>query len=183
MKILKTNTTVYEVIQNEDGTLTILWQNHPLHRAGQLINSIGGVDAVLARCKDYTEEEWKAEKEAEKAARKAKAEAKAKREEALTAKYKVDFDAIFGSGEIVEANYKNVCALLRYFQCVRRCFWPRLPKMTIGYSCTQYDCGTSTATAIKLDRAITDEDTGEKTNMFCIGGGPRDLVKYTQIRF
>lgn len=66
---LKTKSATYDVVKNEDGTLTITSGKSPVRNAGQMIMSMGGVDALLARCKEYTEEEWQAKKAADKAAR------------------------------------------------------------------------------------------------------------------
>lgn len=55
---LKTKSATYDVVKNEDGTLTITLGKSPVRNTGQMIMSMGGVDALLARCKEYTEEEW-----------------------------------------------------------------------------------------------------------------------------
>lgn len=181
MKILKTNTTTYEVRQNEDGTLTILWQKRPIQRAGELIRNLGGIDAVLARCQEYTEEEWQSELDSKKAARKAKEEVQKRREEARHLKCKEDYDAVFGGGDVVEATYENVCILLRYLHGINHGLWRNLPKMTIEYRCGQYDCDFVTATAINLDKPI-DVD-GEMISKFCIGGKNGYMSGYTKILF
>ena len=55
-----------------------------------------------------------------------------------------------------------------------------LPKMTIGYTCNQYDCDGRMATTIKLDKPISYD--GRMLTEFVIGGGPRHLINYTQLR-
>ena len=58
MKILKTGNAVYEVNLNEDGKLTILKDGKIFQDAGMLIKTLGGIESVLARCVEYTNEEW-----------------------------------------------------------------------------------------------------------------------------
>lgn len=77
IKILETNNFYYEVKVNTDGTLLITYagESKSIDNAGLLIHSMGGIDQVLARCKDYMLEEWetklKTEQEKLKADRKA----------------------------------------------------------------------------------------------------------------
>jgi len=54
-----------------------------------------------------------------------------------------------------------------------------LPKMTIGYSCHQYDCNGKTATTIKLDTPIKYWDKPE--TMFVYGNPRGHLEKYSKI--
>ena len=52
--------------------------------------------------------------------------------------------------------------------------------MTIGYSCTQYDCDGKQATTIKLDEPI--EYDGKFLSKFEVGAPHRHLMKYQKIR-
>ena len=97
---LKTKSATYDVVKNEDGTLTILLSNEPVRYADQIIKDMGGVDAVLARCKEYTEDEWQAKKAADKAARKAEHLAGIRMTEEYAAKHEDEYNAIFGDSRV-----------------------------------------------------------------------------------
>ena len=62
MKILKTKTRTLVVCQNADGSLLITENGIPIKNAGSFILNLGGINAVLEKCKDMTEEELLAEK-------------------------------------------------------------------------------------------------------------------------
>ena len=91
---------------------------------------------------------------------------------------KSEFDTAF-SNEITEATIENITILLYYLNSINWGMW-KLPKMTIGYSCHQYDCNGQTATTITLDKPI-DYD-GQMLTKFVVGVGPRHLSNYTQLR-
>lgn len=181
MKILKTGNAVYVVNLNEDGKLTILKDGKIFQDAGMLIKTLGGIESVLARCVEYTNEEWQAKLDTEKAERKAREEARSKREKEQHLMYKAEYEKVFGKGGIVEATYENVCVLLKYLHGINHGLWPNLPKMTIEYKCGQYDCDFVTATVISLNKPI--EVDGEKISKLCIGGKPGFLLEYTKILF
>lgn len=93
-------------------------------------------------------------------------------------KIKAEYDAAF-SAEVTETTVENVTILLRYLNSINWGAW-ELPKMTIGYICNQYDCDGRQATTITLDKPIKYGD--EMLRKFVVGGGPRHLVHYTQLR-
>lgn len=181
MKVLKTNKNDYKIVVNEDGTLTITnlrKNNTPIQNPGALIVSMGGIESVLRSCKDVSEEEYAEELEKEKFALEVAARNTAKNRLERERQIKSEFDAAF-SNEITESTIDNITILLRYLNSVNWGMWS-LPKMTIGYTCNQYDCDGRMATTIKLDKPISYD--GRMLTEFVIGGGPRHLINYTQLR-
>lgn len=81
-------------------------------------------------------------------------------------------------GGVLESNVANIYLLLEYLNTQNWGGW-KLPTMTIGYSCAQYDCDGKQATTIKLDEPI-DYD-GEMQSWFEVGAPHRHLMKYQQI--
>ena len=82
-------------------------------------------------------------------------------------------------GGVLESNFANIYLLLEYLNTQNWGGW-ELPKMTIGYSCAQYDCDGKQATTIKLDEPI--EYDGELLIKFEVGAPFRHLTKYKKIR-
>lgn len=181
MKILKTNKTDYKVVVNQDGTLAITdlrKSNTPIQNPGALIVSMGGIDSVLQRCEEISEEEYAAELEKREIEKEAAAQKSAKNRMERELQIKSEFDTAF-SNEITEATIENITILLYYLNSINWGMW-KLPKMTIGYSCHQYDCNGQTATTITLDKPI-DYD-GQMLTKFVVEAGPRHLSNYTQLR-
>ena len=177
MKILKTNTNEYVVNQNEDGTLLITCGGEPIKNAGSFIMNIGGIAAVLARCKEYTEEELK---EAAKAKRERKLAQQAKQLEIEYRRFqeaKEAYEETFKGGE-TETTIHSVFVLLNYLRHVNWGSW-KLPKMSIGYSCRQYDCDGKQAVTIQLDKPM--EFDGEMLSRFQVGAPRGHLTKYHKI--
>ena len=82
-------------------------------------------------------------------------------------------------GGVLESNSGNIYLLLEYLNTQNWGGWD-LPKMTIGYSCAQYDCDGKQATTIKLDEPIEYDD--ELFSKFEVGAPHRHLMKYKKIR-
>lgn len=82
-------------------------------------------------------------------------------------------------GGVLESNPANICLLLEFLNTQNWGGW-ELPKMTIGYSCAQYDCDGKQATTIKLDEPI--EYNGKLVSRFEVGAPHRHLMKYQKIR-
>ena len=82
-------------------------------------------------------------------------------------------------GGVLESNSGNIYLLLEYLNTQNWGGW-ELPKMTIGYSCAQYDCDGKQATTIKLDEPI--EYDGKFLSKFEVGAPHRHLMKYQKIR-
>ncbi|EEX53700.1 hypothetical protein HMPREF6745_0814 [Prevotella sp. oral taxon 472 str. F0295] len=181
MKILKTNKTDYKVVVNQDGTLTITdlrKNNASIQNPGALIMSMGGINGVLLRCEEISEEDYAEELEKQKVEKEETTQKIAKDRLERERQIKSEFDEAF-SNEITECTIENITVLLRYLNSVNWGMW-RLPKMTIGYSCHQYDCNGQTATTITLNMPI--EYDGEMLTKFVVGCGPRHLTDYTQLR-
>ena len=181
MKNLKTNSTDYRVEVNEDGTLLITnlrKNNEPIQNAGAFIVSMGGIESILNKCEDMTEEQYAEQLAEYKQEKETVAKIAAERIVRQEHKIKAEYDAAF-SAEVTEATVENVTILLRYLNSINWGAW-ELPKMTIGYICNQYDCDGRQATTITLDKPIKYGD--EMLRKFVVGGGPRHLVHYTQLR-
>lgn len=140
--------------------------------------SMGGINGVLLRCEEISEENYAEELEKQKIALEVAARNTAKNRLERERQIKSEFDAAF-SNEITESTIENITILLRYLNSVNWGMW-ELPKMTIGYICNQYDCDGRMATTIKLDKPISYD--GRMLTEFVIGGGPRHLINYTQLR-
>lgn len=195
MKIIKTTNRTYVVDQNADGSLTITYNGtNPICNAGMFINQMGGIPGVLARCEegDYTIEGIKEyfadmsrmKKESQERSRQAALEREAKwnaerveKYEALVAQYE---------GQAIPTTYENIGIVLRYLNTQNWGVW-NLPKMTIGYSCNQYDCDGKTASTMKLDEPIDIRDDEEKAeegslpemiSMFQVGAPRGHLNNY-----
>ena len=192
-KIFKTKRVIYRVEKNENGTLDIYreyfslknmdsWQHdgRKFDNAGSLIITAGGIDGLLSQCEDVEDLEGMiARLNVEKAEIRRKATEErnrqaAERMNAAEAEYRQLFDCV----DVVETNAKTVYALLRYLNTQNWGLW-RLPKMTIGYQCNQYDCNGKTATTIKLDSPI--KVAGEMGTQFVYGAPRGHLTKYEDI--
>lgn len=193
MKIFRTKRVIYRIETNENGTLDIfreyfstknmsLWEKdgRPFQNAGMLINQQGGIEALLAKCEDVDDiesmiDEINAEK---KAIRERANEERIRQQRETSERAKAEFDKAFAN-EVTETNIENIGILLRYLNTQNCGLW-RLPAMSIGYQCNQYDCDGRTATTIKLDTPILYDD--KMVSMFVYGNPRGHLVKYTQIR-
>ena len=147
--------------------------------AGMFIQQQGGVDALLSKSVEVEDlsshVEWlnnQAQAEHEKNHNIAM-----KRKADREAEIKAEYARLF-TGEITETNEETVRALLHYLNLQNWGGW-QLPKMSIGYTCNQYDCDGQTATTIKLDKAITVND--EPGTMFEVGAPHGHLIKYRRI--
>ena len=192
MKVLRTKTYFCGVTQNPDGTLNITaeyqhighgkWVNThstPLseREAASLIGSMGGIEQLLNRCEDI--EDLAAivnqRNEANKATQERMATANAAKAEERRQRREKEYLAAFGDGKTAtESTLENIAILLKHLNEQNWGAW-RLPPMTIGYSCHQYDCDGHTATSIKLDQPVN----GYTKLQY---GAPRGyLTAYTQI--
>lgn len=184
IKILETNNFYYEVKVNTDGTLLITYvgESKSIDNAGLLIHSMGGIDKVLARCKDYMLEEWETKLKTEQ--EKLKADRKAARENLLNRRFKyqaqheADYKALLEKNEVIETTVENIGIVLRYLNDCNWGSW-ELPKMTIGYSCSQYDCDGKQATTMILDTPI--DMYGKKVNKLQVGAPRGHLVNYHRV--
>lgn len=176
MKTLKTKTTIYQVVENADGTLTItrefvrnnlgLWVATKIKTPdspGSLIMSFGGIEGTLARCQDVDADAYIAELNETQNRQHTAAEQKIM---AQAQELEAAYEATFTTGK-AEANEQNIRTLLKYLNTKNWGSWPTLPAMTIGYSVTQHDCGGHICTAIKLDAPVV--VGGEPGTQFVVG--------------
>lgn len=192
-KIFKTRRVIYRVEQNENGTLDIYreyfslknmdyWQKdgRKFDNAGSLIITAGGIDGLLSQCIDVDDIEGMiASLNAEKKAIRERAEQERSRQQtAQSDRVKADYDRIFGSGDTVETTAESLYVLLRYLNTQNWGLW-RLPAMTVGYQCNQYDCDGKTATTIRLDRPVM--VGGRLGTQFQYGAPHGHLAKYDHI--
>ena len=180
MKKLRTKSRDLDVVVNYDGTITITCNHEPISNPGQFINQMGGINAVLARCKEYTETAWQAELEREGAAKLAAKEAAKQRAEQLIKEHELAYHEVFKVGSVVETTPRNIYILLSYLNDSSWGSW-QLPKMSIGYRCNQYDCDGKQATTITLDKAV-DYD-GRPTRLFEVGAPVRHLMRYQKLSY
>lgn len=190
MKIFRTKRFIYRIEENENGTLNIFreytknmdfWQKDGsiYQNAGQLITQCGGIETLLSKCEEIEDvaqfvHNQNVEKKAIHEAAKARLMNQTLNE---IAKAKEAYEAVF-SQEVTESTPENIYTLLRYLNTVNWGAW-HLPKMTIGYSCHQYDCNGKTATTIKLDTPIKYWDKPE--TMFVYGNPRGHLENYSKI--
>ena len=177
---LRTKSRALDVLVNNDGTIAITCKGEPISNPGQFIRQMGGIDAVLARCKEYTAAEWQAELEREETAKLAAKEAAKQRAELLIKEHELAYQKVFGTGDVVEATPRNIYILLSYLNDNNWGSW-KLPKMSIGYRCNQYDCDGKQATTITLDKAV-DYD-GRPTRCFEVGAPHRHLMKFQKLSY
>ena len=190
-KIFRTNSFFYQVEQREDGTLNVSreyqyrggeWQptaSKDVPNVGAFINQLGGIDGLLAKCEDIDDVSSEVER-VNVILRKRRDEVmaeKAARQEERARKIAADYEKMF-VGEVTETNADSVYVLLRKLNSENWGGW-ELPKMTIGYTCNQYDCDGKTATTIKLDSPIIVSD--EEGTMFQYGAPVGHLRKYRRI--
>lgn len=178
------------VERNADGTLKLTDLSgkvpQPLINAGALIMSFGSIDKFYDRCVDeaayqdflknkayLASPEYKAQREAQREAQRA---ATAEKTAAITKAYE---DLLAKNNGVIPTTAENVATVLRYLNTRNWGGW-ELPKMTIGYTCSQYDCDGKQASAMRLDKAIPDGYDG-KSDKFCVGAPRGYLNKYTRI--
>lgn len=157
--------------------------------AGRMIKSMGGVEKFLTLCRDeayyqqcktnlewFKSEEFKAMQQARKAvARQQHAEFSAR----MTAEREKAYnDLLSASNGVIETTIDNIGIILRYLNTKNWGGW-KLPRMTIGYSCHQYDCDGKTATTMKLDEPI--DYYGEPCACIVSGGRVGHLIQYRRI--
>ena len=177
---LRTNSRDLDVVVNNDGTITITCNHEPINNPGQFIHQMGGINAVLTRCKEYTAAEWQAELEREQSAKLAAKVAARQRCEQLIKEHELAYHEVFGIGDVVETTPKTIYILLSYLNDISWGSWV-LPKMSIGYRCNQFDCDGKQATTITLDKAI-DYD-GRPTRCFEVGAPIRHLMRFQKLSF
>ena len=180
MKILKTKTRTLAVCQNADGTLLITENGMPIKNAGEFILQLGGIDTVLARCEDKTEEEILAEKNMKHEKQKMKQEKKQRKILEMNTQIEAAYKKVFDDEKPVEATPYNIFILLSFLNTQNWGTW-KLPEMTIAYKCNQYDCKGVPATTIVLDTPIL--YNGRMASKFQVGALQYYFPKYHHLRF
>lgn len=178
-KMYFTSKKSFLVEQNVDGTLLITKTStmKPLENAGSFIVSQGGIEAILSKCKEVTDEQFAEDR---KQLLMRHEQAKLRSQELALAnrkRHEQDYNAVFNGGTI-ETTVENIRILLRYLNDINWGVW-QLPSMTIGYNCNQYDCDGKTATTITLDSPI--EYRGEKVLQFQYGAPSGHLRRYHKL--
>ncbi|MDY4406038.1 MAG: hypothetical protein SPE55_03100 [Sodaliphilus sp.] len=179
-KMYFTSKKSFLVEQNAGGTLLITKTStmKPLENAGSFIVSQGGIEAILAKCVEVTEEQFAEDRKQlllrhEQARQHSLGVAIAKRK-----RHEEEYNAVFNGGGVVETTVENIRTLLRYLNDINWGVW-QLPSMTIGYSCNQYDCDGKTATTIRLNSPI--EYRGEQVSQFQYGAPSGHLRGYHKL--
>ena len=173
------NTACYVNVQ-EDGFLVLTneYGNRLNYETcARIINSIGR-DNLLKACKegDLKEAIRARNKEIDEKNRR-KAELYEKYEAERNARYLAEYkwiEAAIKNGDTIEATYDNIVKVLRYLNSKNWGTW-KLPKMSIGYRCNQYDCDGRQATTMILDKEV------EGSSRYCYGAPRRYLDKYTHL--
>lgn len=191
---LHTETRIMWVSENEDGTLFITQDfEKSINDAGLLIYQLGGIDEVKKRLLKVQPEEMTQEEcenfliernEYLKNLKKVQAQKEADREIERATKRKAEFDALVARSEngVIKTTYENISIVLRYLNTMNWGSWD-LPKMSIGYTCHQYDCDGKIASTMKLDKPIKlyeDDEDDETSSMFQTGAPHGHLSKYTR---
>ena len=187
-RIFKSKKLQLIVIKNDnEERLSVSEAGIPYQNAGALIKSFGGVEEFWKHCR--TLEEWdKIDNEYKiySEQRKIRIDNEKKMRQERLEKERQEITETYGkmvSAGPVEATYENIYVLLRYLNKKNWGSWD-LPKMTIGYSCHQYDCDGKTATTIQLSKHIeipySDREHGFSDH-FVIGNPRGHLEMYTRI--
>ncbi|MBR1377944.1 MAG: hypothetical protein IJ557_02315 [Bacteroidaceae bacterium] len=197
MKYIQTNKHIFGITQNPDGTLAITREYTKIAggifdansdksepNPGSVIFQLGGVMGTLERCMQDIDETNIAEYVEQMNKKKREQNEKSKvieatRRENERVRAAKEYEEVFGWRKVVESNKYTIRILLHYLNTINWGVWPELPCMTIGYTCNQYDCDGTQATAIKLDRPI--EYAGEMVSMFQTGAPHGHLMKYYRI--
>ena len=193
MKVFKTTGVIYRVEVNIDGTLTIFreyfstkkmpyWakDGRQYNKTDLLIDEQGGIESLLSKCEDIDDiDNYIHDLNVEKRAiRERASQERARQMESKMAKSKADYERVFEGKDVVESTAESIYILLAYLNTQNWGGW-RLPKMTIGYSCHQYDCDGKTATTIMLDQPV--KVAGRMGTMFEYGAPRGHLTKYQPI--
>lgn len=166
---IRTKKASYFFSQNEDGSLNVTRWGKEIDNAGQIINALGGIEAMIrkAEATDLESFEQVAEMrkaEIEKQQVLANAHARAKTDEISKA-----YENLKLQGTI-PVTVDNLRVVMAFLNLQNWGSW-ELPKMSIGYSASQYDCDGHQVTTIILDEAI--DCGGEMISKFKFGNAGR----------
>ena len=175
---LTTNTASYFFKINEDGSLNITKWGEAYPFAGKLIQDMGGINELMKKSKktDYVSFE-QIKQERKTALQKAK-EDQIKSTAVLREKITEKYNELTSLG-VIPSTPENIRTVLKYLNTMNWGLW-ELPKMSIGYSCHQYDCEGHIVSTMTLDCPI--EYCGMMVNKFKHGNAPLGhLMNYTSI--
>ena len=178
-------TRVLDVQKNEDGTLLISnGDGKSISFAGSLIHSLGGIDAFMSKC--VQSEKSAPEVAAERDVKAALTKDERDRQKIINQQAKEDYEKSIIKAykeleklDIIPTTIENISIILQYLNMQNWGTW-KLPKMEIGYSCHQYDCGGKLAATMILDRPINYD--GVMVSRFEVGAPRGYLTKYQKIR-
>lgn len=202
LKIMKTryyhsNTSnaYYVVSQEEDGFVnmfTLSGKQLSQHEVGSFINGSGGFEAFIARVfeDERTPEEILGEKiDRAKERDKLKADRRAfnaARLEAEAKRYRDELDDLIKQydGQPIPATEDNIYIVARALQTENWGSW-NLPKMTVGYRASQYDCDGKIAVTFVFDEPIPvyrmRTALGDSATKFAFGAPLGHLEKYYKL--
>lgn len=173
---LKTTNAAYFIRQNEDGSLFITKDGTTsIQNAGMFINNMGGIQAIIDRSTEMSESDFLAYLDQCKQARKNSLvnQAQAAERKRIDAQ-KALSDLLTANDGIIPATIDNLRTLLAALNTQNWGSWS-LPKMSISYSCNQYDCDGRTATTIILDEPV------DGTTRFSFGAPRGHLTNYRSL--
>lgn len=178
MKYFVSRNNILLISQNDDGTLFVSADGtRPYAFAGHLIKSIGGCNAVLERCQesDLSFEEFVAKI---MASRLAVQEERRKKSQEFQKQMKEQTDFAYNnlleeSGGVIPTTPDNIGIVLRYLNQYNWGLW-KLPRMTIGYRCNQYNCDGQVGTTMILNQPIDARTDYEKSE----GCKPKMTTKF-----
>lgn len=107
-----------------------------------------------------------------------KAKRKAEKAKERLQEIENEYNDMISATDVIPSTIENIRILLKYLNTKNWGGWD-LPKMTIGYSCNQYDCDGKIASTIKLDEPI--DYYGEKETKFVVGAPSGHLTHYKRL--
>lgn len=146
--------------------------------ASALIGSYGGVDGFWEVCmsKQCFNERYAKWIEANSSKRVAERKMKAAARRLVIEESRgIAYRELVAKGLPISSTYDNICVVLRYLNTLNWGAW-KLPSMTIGYRCNQYDCDGKQASTMILDEPI--EVDGKMVDRFVSGAPHGHLSKY-----
>lgn len=182
MKILKTSKQILGVELMTDGSLLITTDGQTsIPNAGLFIKSLGGIDAVLARCggEEITADELRTlvrereekREEARRAAKKTQASFDEKRDSQAVERFN---ELAATCGGVIPATFDNVVIVAKY---LRAAGIDNMPVMSVGYSANTYDCDGKIAMGVILNEEVA-TSTGEMVKKIAVYAPKGHLSKY-----
>lgn len=159
----------YFFTQNEDGSLNVTRWGEAIGNAGQIINALGGIEAMMNKAEATDFESFEQVAEMRKAEMEKQQVLACAHATAKNAGISKAYEALKSQGTI-PVTIDNLRVVMAFLNSQNWGSW-ELPKMSIGYSANQYDCDGHQVTTITLDEAI--ECDGEMISKFKFGNAGR----------